>query len=343
MSASARTAGVSQIPWRDRLLGMGRRNAWTLGLIAFLVLLLFYTTSIAPRYGISSLAISALPLALAAVAQAVVVIGGGIDLSIGSMMAFTSVVAATIYDKGFSIGSTTLLVGRTDETAIVVVVGVIILGLVIGFINGIVVVLSRVPDIVVTLAMLFVWAGAALLVRPAPGGAAADWLKGLVLGDIGVDWIPRAALVLAFVVAAVWIPVVRSRIGLSIFAIGSDQLAAFRSGVAVGRTKVLSYMLTGLFAAMAGLSLTASTGIGTPVPGPYTLMSVAAVVLGGVSLAGGRGGVFGPIIAVMILQLIRTDMTFLRVNSNMAVVAQGVILIGVVMIGSLFELRRSRS
>jgi ribose transport system permease protein len=102
-------------------------------------------------------------------------------------------------------------------------------------------------------------------------------------------------------------------------------------------------MLTGLFAALGGLALTASTGIATPVPGPYTLLSVAAVVLGGVSLAGGRGGVFGPIVAVMILQLIRTDMTFLNVNTNLAVVLQGVILIGVVMIGSLIQIRRARS
>ena len=78
-------------------------------------------------------------------------------------------------------------------------------------------------------------------------------------------------------------------------------------------------------------------------PGPYTLMSVAAVVLGGVSLAGGRGGVFGPIVAVVILQLIRTDMTFLNVDPNLAVVAQGVILIGVVMVGSLVQMRRSRA
>jgi ribose transport system permease protein len=97
-----------------------------------------------------------------------------------------------------------------------------------------------------------------------------------------------------------------------------------------------------LFSALAGLSLTASTGIGIPVPGPYTLMSVAAVVLGGVSLAGGRGGIFGPIVAVVILQLLRTDMTFLNINTNLATVAQGIILIGVVMFGSLIQWRRSR-
>ena len=143
-------------------------------------------------------------------------------------------------------------------------------------------------------------------------------------------------------VSVIWFPLVRSKLGLSMYAIGSNRLAAFRSGVPVGRTKFLAYAITGLFAALGGLSLTASTGIGTPVPGPYTLLSVAAVVLGGVSLAGGRGGVFGPIVGVVVLQLIQTDMTFLSLDSNLALVAQGVILIGVVMVGSVIELRRSR-
>jgi ribose transport system permease protein len=148
--------------------------------------------------------------------------------------------------------------------------------------------------------------------------------------------------VLVVVVALIWIPVRRSRLGLSIYGVGSNRLAAFRSGVSVGRTRIIAYALMGLFAALAGLSLTASTGIGTPVPGPYTLMSVAAIVLGGVSLAGGRGGVFGPIVAVMILQIIRTDMTFLDVDTNLATVLQGLILIGVVMIGSIVQIRRAR-
>ena len=111
----------------------------------------------------------------------------------------------------------------------------------------------------------------------------------------------------------------------------------------MGRTKVTAYAFMGLFAAFAGLSLTASTGIGSPVPGQYTMQSVAAIVLGGVSLAGGRGGVFGPIVAVIILQLIRTDMTFLNVNTNLATVANGAILIAVVMFGSLIQMRRERA
>jgi len=318
----------------DALAATARRNAWTLGLLGFLVLLLVFTKLIQPNYGVTGvkgLAISVLPLALAAVAQAVVVIAGGIDLSIGSMMALASVVSAL------------LMKDQSDGVGVAVVIGVLLLGLALGAVNGTLVVLTRVPDIVVTLAMSFVWAGCALLVLKTPGGASAVWLKELVTGSIGSEWIPRAALTLIAVVAVIWIPVRRSRLGLSMYAIGSNRLAAFRSGVPVGRTKIFAYVLTGLFAALGGLSLTASTGIGTPVPGPYTLLSVAAVVLGGVSLAGGRGGVFGPIIAVVILQLIRTDMTFLNVNTNLAVVAQGAILIGVVMVGSLIQMRRTRA
>lgn len=315
-------------------LALARRNTWTLALLGFLALLLVFTRLINDRYGIpgiQGLAISVLPLALATVAQAIVVISGGIDLSIGAMMALTSVVAAS------------MMLGQSPEFGILVVVGVILLGIVLGTVNGTLVVATRVPDIVVTLAMSFVWAGCALLVLRTPGGAAAPWLRELVLGSVLIPWIPKAAVVLLVLVAVIWIPLRRSRFGLSIYAVGSNRLAAFRSGVSVGRTKVLAYAVAGLFAALAGLSLTASTGIGTPVPGPYTLQSVAAVVLGGVSLAGGRGGVFGPLVAVVILQLIRTDMTFLNVNTNLATVAQGAILVGVVMAGSLIEMRRRRA
>jgi ribose transport system permease protein len=310
-----------------------RRNAWTLGLLLFLIVLLAFTKYIQPRYGaagIQGLAISVLPLALAAVAQAVVVLSGGIDLSIGSMMALVNVVSAV------------LMQGQSPEFAVAVVLGCLVLGIVLGGINGSVVVVTRVPDIVVTLAMSYVWAGCALLVLATPGGRSARWLMDLVLGSLGNEWVPKAAVALFLVVAVIWIPIRRSRVGLSFYAIGSNRLAAFRSGVSVERTKILSYMVMGLFAALAGLSLSASTGVGTPVPGPYTLNSIAAVVLGGVSLAGGIGGVFGPIVAVIVLQFIRTDMTLLGVDTNAATVAQGAILIGVLMIGSLVQIRRAR-
>jgi ribose transport system permease protein len=334
MSAAAAPIDNARRDPAAAVAGWVRSNAWMLSLLVLLVVLLVFTKALNPRYGpiaVQGLGTSILPLALAAVAQAVIVIGGGIDLSIGSMMALTSVVSASLMN------------GQSDAFGVVVVLGVLLLGLVLGGVNGGLVVVTRVPDIVVTLAMSFVWAGAALIVRPTPGGGAAGWLKDLVVGPLGNEWIPRAFVALIVIVAAIWLPLSRSRLGLAIYAVGSNRLAAFRSGVSVGRTTMAAYMVGGLFAALGGLSLTASTGIGTPVPGPYTLLSVAAVVLGGVSLAGGRGGVFGPIVGVIVLQLIQTDLTFLNLDSNFALVAQGAILIAVVMIGSLIEMRRSRA
>ncbi len=333
MSAVAGQGEDARTSWARVLLSRVQRSTWTVGLLALLAAVLVFTKLINPDYGragIQGLGISILPLGFAAVAQAVVVISGGIDLSIGAMMALTSVIAATEMQ------------GKSDAYGVAVVVVVLLLGVLLGAINGALVVATRVPDIVVTLAMSFVWAGFALLRTAAPAGAASPWLMDLVIGPFGNEWIPKAAIVLIIIVAVIWIPMSRSRFGLSIYAVGSNQLAAFRSGVPIGRTKVIAYALTGLFAAVAGLSLTASTSIGTPVPGPYTLESVAAVVLGGVSLAGGRGGVFGPIIAVVVLQLIQNDMTFLSFDPNYALVAQGAILIGVLVLGSVLEARRAR-
>lgn len=333
MTASVQAVGHSGRDTVDAVVGAVRRNAWTVTLIGLLIGFLTITKLIQPNYaapGIQGLAISVLPIAFAAVAQTIVVISGGIDLSVGSIMALTSVCSAV------------LMKGQGDAVAVGVVVAILLMGIVLGAINGSLIVWTRVPDIVVTLAMSFVWAGFALLVLHTPGGGAAPWLMESIRGPLGSEWLPRAVVVLTIIVGITWIPLQRSTLGLSLYAIGSNQLAAFRSGVPVGRTKVIAYALTGFFSALGGLTLTASTGIGSPVPGSYTLESVAAIVLGGVSLAGGRGGVVGPIIAVVVLALIRTDLTFLGVNPNFSTVVQGAILIGVVMFGSFVAMRRVR-
>jgi ribose transport system permease protein len=329
---TAATSGGRTIgPGTDEALRLLRRHQWSFGLFALLLIFLAITKAIQPSYGaaeLQDLARGALPLALAAVAQAIVVISGGIDLSIGPMMALASVMAAS------------QMVNQSEGYGVVVALGVLAIGLLLGTINGALIVITRVPDIVVTLAMSFVWAGAALLVLASPGGGSAQWLKSLVNGSVGSEWLPRAFVFLVVAVGVVWVPLRRSRTGISLYAIGSDRLAAFRSGVAVGRTKILAYALGGVFSALGGLALTGYTGIGAPVPGNYTLLGVAAIVLGGVSLAGGRGGVVGPVIAVLVLSIIRSDLTFLNVNPNLATVIQGLILIGVVMFGSLLTLRR---
>lgn len=320
------------------MIALLRRESWVAGLVALFVALFLVTRTIQPDYDsadFGSLVRAVLPYAFAVAAQTVVVIAGGIDLSVAAMMALTSVSAAR------------MMAGASDEAAAVAVGLTLLLGLALGALNGLLIVLSRVPDIVVTLAMLFVFQGAALLVLGAPGGAAADWLKSLVVGTVAVPglpdaaaaWVPKALVILVILLGVVWIPLRRSRLGLSIYAIGSSELAAFRSGVPVARTRIAAYALAGLFAAMGGLALTASTGIGSPIPGPYLLASVAAVVLGGVTLGGGRGGLLGPIVAVFILRLLRTDLTLLAVDPNVATIVEGVVMVVVVMFGAFIAMR----
>ena len=315
-----------------------RGKGWVTGLFVLLALLFVLTRVIQPNYGANdfgSLVRAVLPFAFAVAAQTVVVIAGGIDLSVASMMALTSVIAAAMMD------------GASEEFALLVVPFVLLTGLALGALNGILIVVTRVPDIVVTLAMLFVLQGAALLVLGAPGGSAAEWLKGLVVGTVAVpglpdavtDWIPKGFVLLLVCLGVVWIPLRRSRLGLSIYAIGSNQLAAFRSGVPVARTRVIAYAIAGLFGAMGGLTLTMSTGIGAPIPGPYLLASVASVVLGGVVLGGGRGGLVGPIVAVFLLRLVRTDLTLLAIDPNVAAIVEGTIMVVVVMLGAFLAMR----
>ena len=334
MSGATGALGSTRSGLAANVVSVARRNAWTFGLVGLLIAFLALTKLLNPNYGaggIVALSINILPIAFAAVAQAIVVISGGIDLSVGSMMALASVTSAVMMkDQG-------------DAFGVGVVIFVLLLGLLVGAINGALVVVTKVPDIVVTLAMSFVWAGAALLILNTPGGGAAPWLMAIISGPIASPWLPKSLIVLAVLVAIIWLPIRRSTVGLSLYAVGSDRLAAFRSGVAVAPTKTVAYALTGVFAAMGGLALTATGGVGAPVPGSYTLQSVAAIVLGGVSLAGGRGGVLGPIIAVIVLALVRTDLFFAGVDPNWSTAVQGAILIGVVMFGSLVAMRRVRA
>ncbi|MFD1983965.1 ABC transporter permease [Mesorhizobium newzealandense] len=319
-----------------------RRQGWVFGLFVLFVVLFIVTRLIQPAYGsndFGSLVRAVLPYAFAVAAQTVVVIAGGIDLSVAAMMALTSVTAASMMN------------GASEEYALFVVPFVLAMGLVLGAVNGMLIVVTRVPDIVVTLATLFVLQGAALLVLDAPGGAAAEWLKGLISGTVpipglpdGIDaWLPKALLVLVICLCIIWIPLRRSRLGLSIYAIGSSELAAFRSGVPVARTRIIAYALSGLFAAFGGLALTMSTGIGAPIPGPYLLASVAAVVLGGVALGGGKGGLLGPIVAVFVLRLVRTDLTLLAIDPNVTAIIEGAIMVAVVMFGAFITMRSRQS
>ena len=307
-----------------------KKHAWVISLAVLLAVLLALTKIIQPGFGasgIESLARAALPFGFATSGMAVVIIAGGIDLSVASMMAVCAVTTAVLMER---------------IAGVPAVIIVLLAGVAMGAINGLLIVLTKVPDIVVTLAMLFVWEGVALLILASPGGSTADWLQGTIRGSLIFSWLPKAFLIIAMVLALLWWPLQRTKLGLSIYAIGSDELAAFRSGISIGPTKVAAYAICGLFCAFGGLSLAALTGIGEPVPGPYLMASIAAVVLGGVVLGGGKGGLSGPLLAVFVLRIIRTLLTLMAVDPNVTTIVEGVIMVGVVMIGTALTLKGTR-
>jgi ribose transport system permease protein len=325
---------ASRMPPATQLRRLIRRHPSLFGMPALLIASLAFTVGIHPQFSdfdLESLAMGALPLAFAAAAQTAVVVSGGIDLSIGSMMAVANVLAAGTMENA-SFGQSLLLAAA-----------VLIAGAAIGALNGVIVVLSRVPDVVATLTTGFILGGVALLIMEKPGGGAPQEFLDLGAGTFFTSWLPNAVILLVAAVCVIWIPVRLSKLGLQFYAIGSDRVAAFRSGVNVERTRFFAYIFSGLFSAVGGLGLTMTTGIGAPLAGVYyTLSGLAAVVVGGVSLAGGRGGMVGPVMAAFVLTLIPTDLIFLNIDPNFGQVIQGTLIVAIVMIGGFAEMARSR-
>jgi ribose transport system ATP-binding protein len=318
----------------DKFWGAVVRYPALFGMPVLLIVFLMATVAIHPRFDsfdAQSLAMAALPLACAAAAQAIVVISGGIDLSIGSVMAVANVLAArTMNEASFS-------------ESLWLALAILAAGAAIGAANGLLVIVSRVPDVIVTLTSGFIWGGVALLILEKPGGGAPPEFANLGTGSLITEWLSNSLVLLVVSVAFVWIPVRMSRTGLRIYATGSDKIAAFRSGVNVEVARLLAYVLGGLFSAIGGLGLTMTTGIGSPHAGVlYTLSGLAAVVIGGVSLTGGRGGVVGPVIAAFVLTLIPADLIFLNIDPNFGQVIQGTLIVLVVMAGGLATLVRNR-
>jgi ribose transport system permease protein len=314
--------------WRRNL----RLHGWTIGVWLVLLAMVPYWRSLSEQpfsFDIQALAIDALPLCFAAMAQAVVVISGGIDLSVGSLMGLMNVLSAKH------------MVGMSFREAILFSLLILLLSALAGAFTGLVITVTRIPDIVVTLGMLFVWYGVGLWVLEIPGGGAPQQFYDLALGSI---WeIPGAIIIVLVALAILWLPLRWLRAGLAIYAVGSNRNAAYLSGISVARTRVGAYVLGGVFAGLGGLALTATAGIGDPNAGStYTLNSVAAVVLGGVSLLGGIGGLIGPIAAAYVITLSKTILLIRGTDPNYAAVYQGLLIILVVVIGGLLSRKAHR-
>jgi ribose transport system permease protein len=318
-----------------RLERFGRRQGWVAGVALLLAALILWRSSQIPAFGafeLRGIVAGTMTLGLLAMAQSVIVISGGIDLSVGAMMVLGNCIAAR------------LMLDQDLGTVVLVAVLVVVVAMVISGLIGTVIVVSGVPDIVVTLAASFALAGLALVVLDGPGGGTHPRFQELLVGGFAQP--APAILWLAGVLLVVWLPFKRSRLGIATYAVGSDRPAAFLSGVRVGRTRIVAYVMGGFFSGLAGLVTTAFTGSGEPrasIGATATLTSVAAVVLGGVALLGGSGTLLGPVLAAFCLALIAPLMLGLGWDPNYAEVARGVIIIVVVMIGGLLQIpRRSR-
>jgi len=323
----------TQPAWQRRL----RRHGWTVGVwLLFLALIGYYATLI-PRFGafqVASIVNNGAPLVFIALAQAVIVIAGGIDLGVGGMLVLTSVTAAQLMD-GQTFAITLLL-------AVLILIGAAALNAVVGWI----ITASRVPDIVITLGSLYFFQGLALAVLPNPGGGTSEGFRWIFTGSktgIGSNPWPAALMITVTVMVVAWW-MGKTRHGLSLYAVGSDKTAAYLSGINAARVKILSYAVGGAFAGLAGLANTAIAGRGnaTTVGGNLTLNSVAAVVLGGVVLTGGIGSVIAVIPAGLILFFLSPILTAMGVDPHNAQVIQGVLIMLVMMVTGVLEWRRRR-
>jgi ribose transport system permease protein len=331
------TAEGVRVPRTNLAARFARRHGWTIGVYVLLLLLVLYWRSQTNLpwgpFDVQSLAIDALPLAFAACGQAVVIISGGIDLSVGSMMSLVNVVSAKY------------MLHMSFREALLFSLLLVLCAALAGAATGLVIVVTRVADIIVTLAMLFVWAGAALAVLQIPGGGTPLKYQSLITVDtVGTKWLPKALLVLLGAYLVLWVTIRRLAPGLRLYAIGSNRNAAYLAGINVSATRVLAYAYSAAFAALGGLALTAASGLGDAHSGDiYTLNSVAAVVLGGVSLLGGVGGLIGPIAAAFILTLVKTILILQGRDQNVAQVIQGTLIVLVVMIGGLAVRQKGKS
>ncbi len=337
---------VATVPIQSSSVGRRRwirRNGWPVLVYVLLALIELAQKIVHPSYGafeVQSAVIGAMPFVMASMAQSCAVLTGGIDLAVGNELALFNVLAATIMAQA------------TMGQALLLSVGILVLGFLLGAVTGFVITATSVPDIIVTLASGFIWAGVALLIMPTAGngsvpadfgqiatGALSDvwpWTGGI--GDV----IPAGLLFLAFAVVIIWLPFRRTRASLALYALGSNRGAAFLSGVNVGRTRIIAYGMAGAFASLGGIVLSATTGSGDPNVGiPYTLISVAAVVLGGVSLTGGRGSMAGPIAAAFSLYGLQTLLEYLGVSVDSQFVVQGITLIVVVLLLGRLSARRT--
>jgi len=264
---------------------------------------------------------NALPLAIAAAGGTFVVLTRGFDLSVAGVISIANVVLATDVHNS--------LAGSLEGLAIVVLIGLLV-----GAVNGFLVARMGLQSIASTLGTMIICSGIALLIRDAPGGTVPDFVTDALTGTITYV-LPVAGLIAAIVII-MWLAIKRTDAGVALYAVGADETAASLAGIHVVRTKFFAYCTAGVFYGVAGYMLSAQTATGNPNAGnPFLLQTFAAIAIGGTSFAGGRGGVIGSMVGAATLMLLQKVLFTTGVSSFYTGIFQGAIMIVAVLIAAL--------
>jgi len=259
-------------------------------------------------------------VAIIAVGMTFVIITGGIDLSVGSALAFSGVAMATLLQKGVPLGIA-LLAGLGA-------------GLLCGLINGLLITIGRLPPFIATLGMMSVARGAALVFtggRPVSGFS--DTFRQIAVGEI--FHIPAPVIIMLAVYLIAHFVLTKTKLGRYTYAIGGNEEATILSGVNVRLYKTMVYGLCGMLSGLAAIILTARLNSAQPIAGMmYELDAIAATVIGGTSLTGGEGTIFGTLIGALIIGVLRNGLNLLDISSFV----QQIVIGAVIIVAVLFDM-----
>ncbi len=308
-----------------------RHQSWNIGIVIIALGLGTWQINRLPVFGsyeARTILLGILPIALLSMGQAIIIIGGGINLAIGAEAVLINCLAARF------------MAGKSLGVAVALTIALLLVSVCVGALTGLIISRSKIADIIVTLATSFILVGIAMYIQPSPGGGMNLTLAHLISGKGSAFLPPLITLILPLVI--IWLPLYRSRTGIAMFAIGSNKDSAFLSGVNVDLTRIKLYAMGGLFAGISGIVLTAITLSGSPfasISNTATLNSVAGAVLGGVALSGGVGGLTGPALAALILYFIPTILLNYGIDPAYSQIITGALTIVVVLIGGLIRNR----
>ncbi len=254
------------------------------------------------------------PLVIVGIAQLIVILSGGFDLSIGSIISLSNVAAASLVFQNNSFG---IFLWILCPLAI---------GAGAGLINGFFISKFNLPPIIVTLATSSIFTGIALFWMPIPGGYVPPSVARFITGRIGFVSIP--ATIFLGVSFLIWFLLKYTQLGRNIYAIGGNEAIAYRAGVNIFYTKILIFSLAGLIASIVGIYFAARMSLGDPLfGGTFVMDSIAIAVIGGANITGGQGFVFGIIPGAFIVSLINNILNMVGVSSFYQYIVKGIILI----------------